>query len=318
MTRATGGCKARNGWRGNAAWHRTCIPAMNTGADESIRAGDRSQSEVWIMESRWNRSCRWGPGRWLLACLACGVLLCLAVSCATPGRPYLVAPAITGEIRGDAIPSGDVDLQLTVMHRENPTLYDRKTARLFPDREFYFEAAQLMLAGHEYSKNYRVYLHLQSDGYDRIIWRTTLSRRAIAGLIQLDCDLDRPLEHGQPCWVDNPLQHPWLIEKGEEKFRQLCATCHGGGGSGASAGGDALIGPDLTRIAVRRDGKFDRAIIAEWIEGRSIPTAHGDRVMPVWGERLSEEYEHFAEGDELIGATLDPILAYLESIQVKD
>ena len=40
--------------------------------------------------------------------------------------------------------------------------------------------------------------------------------------------------------------------------------------------------------------------------------------MPVWGERLSEEFERYAEGDELIGATLDPVLAYLESIQISD
>jgi hypothetical protein len=39
------------------------------------------------------------------------------------------------------------------------------------------------------------------------------------------------------------------------------------------------------------------------------------RVMPIWGERLSAEYERYAEGDALIGATLDPVLAYLESLQ---
>ena len=56
--------------------------------------------------------------------------------------------------------------------------------------------------------------------------------------------------------------------------------------------------------------RFDRVEIAEWIEGRSTPMAHGSRVMPVWGERLSEEFERYSEGDDLIGATLDPVLAY--------
>ena len=76
--------------------------------------------------------------------------------------------------------------------------------------------------------------------------------------------------------------------------------------------------PDLRLIAARRDGRFDRVEIAEWIEGRSTPMAHGSRVMPVWGERLSEEFERYSEGDDLIGATLDPVLAYLESIQKPD
>lgn len=37
--------------------------------------------------------------------------------------------------------------------------------------------------------------------------------------------------------------------------------------------------------------------------------------MPVWGERLSNAFAGYVEGDELIGATLDPLVAYLESLQ---
>ena len=37
--------------------------------------------------------------------------------------------------------------------------------------------------------------------------------------------------------------------------------------------------------------------------------------MPVWGERLSQTYSRYAEGDALVGARLDPIVAYLMSIQ---
>jgi mono/diheme cytochrome c family protein len=248
------------------------------------------------------------------------LLLCLASSCATPGKPYLVAPAVAGVIHGDEVPNGDVQLRLTVMHRESPTLFDRKEVGLYPDGEFYFDQAQLMIAGHEYSKNYRVYLVLRNGEQDRVIWRTVLSRPAVAGLIQLDCDLDRPIQQGQPCWVDNPLQHPWLVAEGERTFRRLCAGCHGEGGDGDVSTVEDLtqMPPDLRRIAARHDGRFDRADIAEWIEGRSLPMAHGTRVMPVWGERLSQEFEHYSEGDELIGATLDPVLAYLESIQKPD
>ena len=37
--------------------------------------------------------------------------------------------------------------------------------------------------------------------------------------------------------------------------------------------------------------------------------------MPVWGERLSIEYERYPRVDALIGARLDPVLAYLRSRQ---
>jgi len=251
-----------------------------------------------------------------LTCL----LLGFAANCATPGKPYLVAPAVAGVIRGSEVPAGDVQLRLTVMHRESPTLFDRKEERLYPDGEFYFDQTQLVIAGHEYRKDYRVYLYLRDGDEDRVIWRTVLSRPAVAGLIQLDCDLDRPIAQGQPCWVDNPLQHPWLVKEGERTFQRLCAGCHGDDGDGdvSTVEDLAAMPPDLRLIAARHDGRFDRAEIAEWIEGRSIPMAHGSRVMPVWGERLSEEFERYSEGDELIGATLDPVLAYLESIQKRD
>jgi len=37
--------------------------------------------------------------------------------------------------------------------------------------------------------------------------------------------------------------------------------------------------------------------------------------MPVWGEVLSAEFKRYPDGDELIGATLGPLVVYLESIQ---
>lgn len=248
------------------------------------------------------------------------VALLFAAHCAAPGRPYVVAPAIGGYVHGDLAQADAPRLRLSIIHRENPALHDRREAALFPDREFYFDELQLVIAGHEYSKVYRVFLHLEVAGRDRVIWRADLSRRALAGLIQLDCDLDRPEAHGQPCWVDHPLQHPWLIEEGERTFERLCAACHGIGGAGVESTHEPIAAapPDLRRIAARRGGTFDRSRIAEWIEGRSLPTAHGTRSMPIWGERLSEQYERYAEGDALIGATLDPVLAYLESIQTRD
>lgn len=248
------------------------------------------------------------------------VLLFLAASCAVPGRLYLVAPAISGSVRGDQIAPGESVLTRVVIHRESPTLHDRTEASLSAGGGFSFGPVELVIAGHEYSKFYRVFLHLQAGGRDRVIWRANLSRRELAGPVELDCDLERPLAQGQPCWVVDPTIHRWHVSEGKRTYQRLCSSCHGVDGSGGASSASAAhrTPPDLTTIALRHDGRFDRVEIAEWIEGRSLSASHGTRQMPVWGESLSETYERYAEGDELIGATLDPVLAYLESLQEAD
>ena len=40
--------------------------------------------------------------------------------------------------------------------------------------------------------------------------------------------------------------------------------------------------------------------------------------MPIWGRRLSDEYDRYAHGDEMVGAELDPVVVYLESLQLSD
>jgi hypothetical protein len=240
----------------------------------------------------------------------------LAIGCAIPGRNYLVVPAINGDVLG-ASTEDDIRLSLRVMHRESPTLHQEQELTLPSTGRFSFRAVDLEIAGHEFSKHYLVYLHLRTPDRDRVIWRADLSRRALAGPIDLDCDLDRPVRLGQPCQVHEPTRHPWLIEEGEHSFQKMCARCHQGDGSGSEEplASGRLRAPDLRKIAARRGGRFDPIEIAEWIEGRSLPTEHGTRQMPIWGEKLSAEYARYAEGDELVGARLDPLIAYLESLQ---
>jgi hypothetical protein len=97
--------------------------------------------------------------------------------------------------------------------------------------------------------------------------------------------------------------------------------CHGIDGSGGAAPAKDPSGTpaaDLRKIAARHGGRFDRAAVSEWIEGRSSPDAHGTRSMPVWGEHLSREYERYPDSQALIAATIDPLVVYLESLQQAD
>lgn len=84
---------------------------------------------------------------------------------------------------------------------------------------------------------------------------------------------------------------------GYAEFRLHCAVCHGrsGAGAGSIAGllnvtADQL---DLTRISQRNNGKYPFRNIFEVIDGRQNVAAHGERLMPVWGDRYS-----FASGDK--------------------
>ncbi len=121
----------------------------------------------------------------------------------------------------------------------------------------------------------------------------------------------------------DPVRQPWLLAEGQKSFERLCERCHGSaeragfGSPTTDPDGANAAPPDLAQISARQGGRFDPDRVAAWIEGRSLPAQHARGGMPLWGERLSSEFERYAEGDELIGATLDPLVAYLESLQVE-
>ena len=110
---------------------------------------------------------------------------------------------------------------------------------------------------------------------------------------------------------------PVLVEAGRGLFLEHCATCHG-----VEARGDGPVAPalaqkpaDLTRIAARRDGTFPTGDVAATIDGRFLPTAHGSRVMPVWGRVLGEPLGDAATADEVSRGRIDALVAYLATIQ---
>lgn len=100
---------------------------------------------------------------------------------------------------------------------------------------------------------------------------------------------------------------------------QYCATCHGPSGRGDGSIAQALRTPpaDLTKIAERRDGRFPVADIMTFIDGRVAVVAHGDREMPVWGERFAEAaHGSTKDKDASVNSKLRALIEYLQSIQV--
>jgi mono/diheme cytochrome c family protein len=107
---------------------------------------------------------------------------------------------------------------------------------------------------------------------------------------------------------------------GAENFDRFCSACHGASGKGDGPVATALVGgaPDLTKIAVRRDGQFPHDMIRNSIDGRFRIDAHGSASMPVWGYELyvTEGAGNFS--DRNVDTILDGIVDFLESIQTED
>ena len=101
---------------------------------------------------------------------------------------------------------------------------------------------------------------------------------------------------------------------GAEEYRKSCASCHGvyGRGDGPQAGSLSVTPTDLTVIARNNSGIFPERRVLETIDGRWFVFTHGDRDMPVWGERYSSELG----GDEqAVRARVLKLVQYIESIQ---
>jgi mono/diheme cytochrome c family protein len=65
-----------------------------------------------------------------------------------------------------------------------------------------------------------------------------------------------------------------------------CAACHGadGEGGGPVATTMRVTVPNLRTLTMRNGGVFPAEDITAYIDGRKIHAAHGDRLMPVWGD----------------------------------
>ena len=104
---------------------------------------------------------------------------------------------------------------------------------------------------------------------------------------------------------------------GEQFYVTYCSACHGMEGRGDGPVAPALRAQpaDLTQIAKRRGGRFPVAEISAYIDGRASVRAHGNREMPVWGERFGEAVGGGTLGEEVVRGNLLVLVEYLQSIQ---
>jgi hypothetical protein len=75
---------------------------------------------------------------------------------------------------------------------------------------------------------------------------------------------------------------------------------------------------DLTRIKRRHNGTFPRKLLAEIIDGRAVISNHGQREMPIWGERYrASDVPNATAGwiDRRVRAQIDALVGYLETLQ---
>lgn len=108
-----------------------------------------------------------------------------------------------------------------------------------------------------------------------------------------------------------------VVRVGHQHFVRYCSACHGVEGRGDGPAAAVLQPPpaDLTRIAQRRGGHFPVPEIAAYIDGRIGVPAHGQREMPVWGERLQEIAGSGLLGEVVAQSQIWLLLQYLQSIQ---
>ena len=81
------------------------------------------------------------------------------------------------------------------------------------------------------------------------------------------------------------------IPGGATLYARHCSACHGqfGDGDGPVAVAMSVGVPSLRDLTRRENGEFPRESLIEYIDGRELPAAHGDRMMPVWGDTFSGE-----------------------------
>jgi mono/diheme cytochrome c family protein len=108
-----------------------------------------------------------------------------------------------------------------------------------------------------------------------------------------------------------------------DEFRNSCASCHGIDGRGAGFLTRIFRGVDpgdLTQLSKNNEGVFPLEKVFEIIDGRKEVAAHGERKMPVWGDRymarsvIRSGFGH--KNDFVVRKQVLELVYYIQSIQM--
>lgn len=106
-------------------------------------------------------------------------------------------------------------------------------------------------------------------------------------------------------------------QSGAELYAANCASCHGRYADGEGPASADLGGrvPDLRDLAARNGGVFPRAQVIDVIDGRFIVKAHGERLMPVWGDAFAQMESPNKSAQARANAKIQALADYLATIQ---
>ena len=103
---------------------------------------------------------------------------------------------------------------------------------------------------------------------------------------------------------------------GAEMYALHCVSCHGptGEGDGPVTAVLSVSVPNLRTLTRRSGGEFPAAAVASYIDGRELPVAHGDRLMPLWGDVFDATTELVPEA-ESAERRVQAVVEYLRELQ---
>jgi mono/diheme cytochrome c family protein len=108
------------------------------------------------------------------------------------------------------------------------------------------------------------------------------------------------------------------VEEGRNYYTRYCAACHGRAADGHGPVAPVLRDPptDLRRLGERYGRPLPLDQIARFIDGTAPVVAHGNREMPVWGERFVEVDAEGNVRDSGMRVKIAKIVTFLSSIQI--
>ncbi len=106
------------------------------------------------------------------------------------------------------------------------------------------------------------------------------------------------------------------IPAGSGLYSTYCAVCHGTDAKGTGPLADSLKRrpADLTQLAKRNGGTYDRDQVFRIIDGRNEVKGHGGGDMPVWGDAFERSAD---AGPQAVKDRVDALVEYLNTLQAR-